>query len=155
MKRKTLVRDVSIVAAGWLLWFGLASAGTYLTLRLTSTGQLMADLESARGDRGAFDRVVAGYDDPWTLLVETLPRLLRVVMVFASVGAGVFVGVFASGRSLWPPALAGVTVAWMVAFIDPASAASWFNGGAAAITLWASGLFVMRWRRRRRRAAEA
>jgi hypothetical protein len=153
MKRNPLVRDASIVVAGCLLWFGIASAGTYLTLRYTSAGRLLIDLGIAGGDHRAVESALAGYEDPRTLLMETLPQLFWVLLVSATIAAGVFVGAFASGRSLWPLALAAAAVASLLGFMDPASAANWLRAGGVAIMLWASGFFVMRWRRRRRGAA--
>jgi hypothetical protein len=155
VNQNRLLRNLFVAAAACLLWFGLVSVGTYLTLRLTSAGQLMTDLESAREGRRDLGGVLAGYEDPWTLLVETVPQLLYVVSVAATVATGIFVGGFASGQSSWPPALAAAAVASLLAFIDLTSPANWFRAGAVAVMLWASGFLVMRWRRRRSAAGAA
>jgi len=150
LARMTL-RDLWIAAAACCLWFGLVSVGTYVTLRYTPAGQLMIDLGRAGGDRSAVEAAVAGYDDPFALLTETVPLLLRVVAVCATIAAGIFVGAFAAGRSLWPPAVAATALLSLLGFVDPASVMNWLRAGAVAVILWASGFVVMRWRLRRSR----
>ena len=147
MNRNRLLRDLLVAVAACLLWFALVVVGTYATLRLTPAGQLMADLESAREGRRDLGQVLAGYQEPWTLLVETVPRLLWVVLAAATVAAGIFAGAFASLRSPWPPAFAGAAVAAFLVFVEPTSTANWLRAGAVAIMLWATGVLVMRWRR--------
>jgi len=142
-----LLRDLLVAAAACLLWFLLVSVGTYVTLRFTSAGQLMTELESARQGRRDLTGVLVGYGDPWMLLIETLPRLLWLVGAVATVAAGIFVGALTSGRSSWPPAVAAAVVASVLVLVEPTSPANWVRAGAVAVMLWASGVLVMRSRR--------
>ena len=133
MTRTRLLRDLLVAVAACLLWFALVVVGTYATLRLTPAGQLMTDPESAHPGR-----------QDWTLLVETVPRLLSIVLATATVVAGILAGTFASGRS---SAFAAAAVATLLISIEPTSAMNWVRAGPVAIALWATSTLVMRLRR--------
>lgn len=83
-RTKTFLRNLMVLIVGVGLSIGLMSAGTFIVLRTTSTGQLLSDLNDLRDDPEAASKLVAIYGDPLALFTERFPFLLNVAAFFVS-----------------------------------------------------------------------
>lgn len=148
VRDESVIRDVFVLIGGVALCVILMAVGTYAVLRTTSVGQLLSDVQNTRYDPAARSEVLAGYDDSFQLVTETLPRLLTIVGLAISVIVGAFVGTLAAPRRAWMSVVSVLPLAATVLVIQPTARASWLFAFVWMGAALAAANVARRWRSR-------
>jgi hypothetical protein len=120
-----LARDLFALVGGVLLCLALIAVAMFVALRSTSAGALLTATQNARGDPEALSGVLAGYDDPFGLVTETLPRLMNMLGFGVSLLVGAFVGAVAHRRVAWVSVLSVSPLTATRLIGQPAAVSSW------------------------------
>jgi hypothetical protein len=143
---KPAVHDVVVLVGGLVLCVALMAGGTYVALRTTSVGQLLSDTQNTRNDPEALAHVLSGYGDPFTMVMETFPRVLTVLGIVISVLVGGIVAAFVSHRTTWIGIASVLPLVVVVLLAQPTAPTSWLFAFLWLIAAFVAGSVVLRWR---------
>jgi hypothetical protein len=139
-----LARDLFALVGGVLLCLALIALATFVVLRSTAAGALLTATQKARGDPEALSGVLAGYDDPFGLVTETLPRLMNVLGFGVSLLVGAFVGAVAHRRVAWISVLSVLALAATRLIGQPTAVSSWLLACGWMLVSWITAALVFR-----------